>query len=120
MAEKTKFERLVPSEQVAIETQLQKIKKEDLENCWKEMKAKETRHKTTSAGDVIIILLFVFLICLIFFLPLFQINNLKNYVEMTGPYICKVSNETYITTTYSYFISTPKIICSNNVFRGSR
>ena len=118
MAEKTKFERLVPSEQVAIETQLQKVKKEDLENCWKEMKAKETNDKTTSTGEVIIILLFVLLICIIVFWPAFQIYNLENYVKSMGPYICKAGNGTYVSISFSSITSIPTTICSNSVWRG--
>ena len=117
MARKTLFERLVPSEQVAIETQLQKVKKEELENCWKEKKAEETRDKRTGAGLILFIILMVIVMFYIVFWPVFQQQILQDYIRAMGPVICKAGNGTYVSTSFSSITMNPTTICSNFSWR---
>ena len=114
---KTDFEKLTPSEQLAIETMAKTAKAEELINVYKETKAKETRDKyPMSAGNVLgVILLFVIIIVIIF-VPSYILQTYMNDFRNLGPEICSAHNSTFIGTSFGTFNSV-NIICSEVIIK---
>ena len=82
---KNKFDKLTPSEQVAIESLTKNAKKEELEDAYKEKIAKETlKKKPMSAGEIILVIILIGFVLLIFFLPMMQMDAYASALRSAG------------------------------------
>jgi len=109
---KTDFERLTPSEQLAIETMAKNVKAEELISVYKEAKATETRDKyPTSAGNVLGAVILIIFILVILLVPAYILQTYMNDFKNLGPEICLAHNSTFVGVSYGTFTSI-NIICS--------
>ena len=117
MVRKTDFEKLTPSEQLAIESMAKTAKAEELINVYKESKAKETQDKyPLSAGQVLGIVIVIIAFLLIIFLPIYELDSYINDFRSLGPEICSAHNSTFIGTSFGTFNSV-NIICSEVIIK---
>lgn len=118
MSHKNKFDKLSPANQVAIEAQMQKAKKEDLEYSYKEQKARETLDKKPlSAIEIILLIILLAIVVLIvlaiLLIPSWRFAYLQLGVKAIAPDLCAYHNSTYINTLTGPWVQT--IQCSNGI-----
>jgi len=108
---KNEFDKLTPSEQVAIESMIKNAKADELIDAYKEKIAKETLHKKPmSAGEIILAVILIGFVLLIFFLPMIQLDAYASALRSAGPAICHAHGSTYINTQFKSLYDV-KIIC---------
>jgi hypothetical protein len=117
MVERTSYEKLAPSDQLAVDSMVQKAKKEELEEAYRQTKAKDAlRKRPISGGEIILIILIAAFIIMIIFMPIIQMSIFEKSFEKAGRDICKSHNSTYQETDFSSWRHVT-IVCDNQKIR---
>lgn len=107
------FDKLSPADKLAIETKMQKAKKEEFEDAYKIVEGKiAKRNRPMSGGEVIFLIILFSALAMLFFGPIVEFAMLSDSVKGMGPDICARYNSTYVGTSFSPFLSIPTIKCS--------
>jgi hypothetical protein len=113
MTKEKYFDKLEPANQLAIEEQVKRAKKEELEEIYRERKSKEACDKQPKTiGEYIIMALVILLLFVMIIVPWVQNIIYTESIYRLAPVTCKGLNQTLIDVKMNYF--TPQIICSGN------
>jgi hypothetical protein len=108
---KNEFDKLTPSEQVAIESMIKNAKADELIDAYKEKIAKDTlKKKPFGFGDAFLVILIVMAIFLFFILPMIEIASYTEALKEAGPAICQAHGSTFVSANFHSWIDV-KIIC---------
>ena len=99
------YDKLSPADQIAVDSMIQKAKKEEFEEVYRQFKSREALDKRgMNAGEIIGLIIILSLIAVVIFIPLFQVDNLRTAIQKLGPDVCAHHNSTYQGTEFRFHV----------------
>jgi hypothetical protein len=119
---KQSYEKLGPADQLAIDTMVQKAKKEDLEEAYRQWKSRETLdNRPMSSGNVLFTLFMILVILGVFVFVGFAIRGTA-VAYYSAPIVCGSINETYVRLNINPLLLDDRvsIVCSKTIININR